>query len=44
MLLTTSPRSQVDFIRDYLLAHGVQDSRVVVDRHARDTLGNALFV
>ena len=40
----SSVHTESDFIRDYLLAHGVQDSRVVVDRHARDTLGNALFV
>ena len=31
-------------MRDWLVAHGVATGRIVVDIHARDTLGNAEFV
>lgn len=40
----SSEYTESEGMRDWLVAHGVATGRIVVDTHARDTLGNAEFV
>ena len=40
----SSEYTESEAMRDWLAGHGVDAGRIVVDRHARDTVGNAVFV